>query len=491
KTKNFFKFSARINVDEIEDLDLELKKCKELSKTNEEYFEKNIKKLIDIFIILDHTRALLFALSDGALLNNVGGGYNLRVLFRRAVELLNELKLNVSMEEIFEIHTKELKKIFPKLYENKETIHKILEMEIKKFEESKKREAEIIESLKKENKKLSENDILKFYDSEGISPLTLKKEGIIKEIPKNFYLKVSKLHEKEEKKLEERIIDTSNIQKTQILFYDKIFEFEAKILKIINDFVILDKTAFYARAGGQEPDNGFIKNCKVIDVIKQNDVILHKVENVNELKEGEIVKCVVNKERRMRITKNHSATHIINYVCKKLLGNHVWQHSAFKDENKARLDITHFESIDENDLEKIEKEANDIIEKDLPIFTEILERKEAENKYGFSIYQGGPIDEKFLRIVHVGFDVEACGGTHYLLNSTKEIGFIRIFRAKKIQDGVVRLEFVAGESCLDYLKEKEKLLNECCEILKCEENELPKKVNEIFISWKKLRKFIK
>ncbi|MEM5811883.1 MAG: alanine--tRNA ligase-related protein [Candidatus Aenigmatarchaeota archaeon] len=491
KIKNFFKFSARINVDEIEDLELELKKCKELAKVNEEYFEKNIKKLINIFIILDHTRALLFALSDGALLNNVGGGYNLRVLFRRTIELLNELKLNVSMEEIFEIHTKELKKIFPKLYENKETIHKILEIEIKKFEESKKRESEIIERLKKDNKKLSEEEILKFYDSDGISPLTLKKEEIIKEIPKNFYLKVSKLHEKEEKKLEEKIIDASSIQKTQILFYDKIFEFEAKILKIINDFVILDKTAFYPRAGGQEPDNGFIKNCKVIDVMKQDDFILHKVENANELKEGEIVKCIVNKERKMKITKNHSATHLINYVCKKLLGDHVWQHSAFKDENKARLDITHFESISEEDLEKIEKEANDIIEKDLPIFTEILERKEAEKKYGFSIYQGGPIDEKILRIVHVGFDVEACSGTHYLLNSTKEIGFIRIFRAKKIQDGVFRLEFVAGESCLDYLKEKEKLLNECCEIFKCEENELPKKVNEIFTTWKKLRKVIK
>ncbi|MCS7123303.1 MAG: alanine--tRNA ligase-related protein [Candidatus Aenigmarchaeota archaeon] len=489
KLKNFFKYTARINVDDVEDVYLELEKCREKAKIDKEYFEKDVKKLIDIFIILDHSRALLFALSDGAVLNNVGGGYNLRVLFRRTLDILKELKIEISIDELFSLHERSLKVLFPKIYRNKETIKRILEIEYKKYLESKKKEVEIIKKLKNENKTLSEEEILKLYDSHGINPILLKNENLIKEIPKSFYLKVSKMHEKE-KKVEESFIEIDGIEKTEFLFYDKIYEFEAKVLKIVNDFVILDRTAFYPRAGGQEPDKGFINNCEVLDVLKQKDIVLHKLKNIN-FKEGDIVKCFVDKNRRFRISKNHAATHLINYVCRKLLGEHVWQHSAFKDEFKARLDIVHFENIDEYLLEKIEKEVNDLIEKNLPITVEILERKEAEKKYGFEIYQGGAIDEKLLRIVKVGFDIEACSGTHSDLSSTREIGFVRIFRAKKIQDGVVRLEFVAGESCLDYLREKEKILKECCDILKVEEKELPKKVKEIFDNWKKLRKIIK
>jgi alanyl-tRNA synthetase len=189
------------------------------------------------------------------------------------------------------------------------------------------------------------------------------------------------------------------------------------------------------------------------------------------------------------VTKHHVATHIINVAARKVLGSHVWQHSAFKDVDKARLDITHFESLSEDEVEKIEKIANEIVEKGLPIKVEILSRSEAEKKYGFTIYQGGAIPEKILRIVSIGnVDVEACGGTHYLLKSTKDVGCILILKSKRIQDGIDRIEFAAGEVALNYLKEKEEILKEVAEKLEVKKTEVPKAVEELFKEWKQKRK---
>lgn len=486
--KNYFKFSAKINIEDITYLHEEIKNILKLSNISLENYERIIKPLQNVYIILDHSRALLFALSDGAVLNNVGGGYNLRVIFRRIKDIAEKFKWNFSLEEIFNLHFKQLKHLFPNLYKNKESVNKILEIEEKKYLESKKRAIEIINKLKKSNKKLSEDEVIKLYDSEGINPEILLENSLIEKIPEKFYIKVSKLNEKiKEQEKEEFKLE---LPPTKILYYDKIFEFEARVLKVIDNILILDQTAFYPRGGGQEPDKGFINSFEVIDVEKRNGIVLHKLKECN-LKEGEKVFCKVDVNRRIRISKNHTATHIINYVCKKVLGEHAWQHSAFKDIDKARLDIVHYENLSEALIEKIEEEANKIVESDLPIKIEVLPRIEAEKKYGFTIYQGGAIDEKFLRIVHVGKDIEACSGTHNMHSSTKEIGYIRIFRVKKIQDGVVRLEFVAGEACEEYLRNKEKILKECCNILKCSENNLAKEIEEMFNNWKKLGKLLK
>jgi len=484
--RKFYKNSASINIEEIEDFDLEIKKILEKTKISEEDFKKFIEPVKNLYIVLDHSRCLFFALNDGAVLNNVGGGYNLRIVFRRIKEILEKMKWNLSFEELLKIFSKN----YPEFSENKNFILKVIDVEEKRYGESKKRAVTIIDKLKKENREINEEEIIRLYDSEGIDPNVLKEAGIIKEVPKKFFLKVREFHEKRKQKKEEKILFDKEIQPTQKLFYENIFEFEAKVLKIFENSVILDKTAFFPRMGGQEPDKGFINNCKVIDVEKIGDLIIHKLENVN-FKEGDIVKCFVDKKRRMLITKNHSATHVINYVCKKVLGKHAWQNSAFKDEDKARLDIIHFENIDEKTLEIIENEANKIVEASLPIKVEIMKRGEAEKKYGFTIYQGGAIDEDYLRIVHVGYDVEACSGTHNFLSNTREIGFIRIFRTKKVQDGVVRLEFVAGESCENYLIEKEKILKECCSLLNVSEENLVKSVEEIFNNWKRLKKILK
>jgi len=229
-------------------------------------------------------------------------------------------------------------------------------------------------------------------------------------------------------------------------------EFDAKVLRVIDDLVILDRTSFYARGGGQEPDYGTISGSKVVDVNKHGEVILHKLEGEIP-KEGETVSCKVDETRRTNITKNHTSTHILNASSRKILGSWVWQHSAFKDVDHARLDITHHSSLTKEEEKQIEDAANEMVKQDLPVTIEYFDRGTAEQKYGFRIYQGGVVPVKSVRIVSIeDKDIEACGGTH--VKKTGAIELIKIKRTKRIQDGVVRIEFVSGNTAQEYVKQQ-------------------------------------
>ena len=227
------------------------------------------------------------------------------------------------------------------------------------------------------------------------------------------------------------------------------FRLSAKILKIINkNLVILDKTCFYPRGGGQEPDFGYIGTYKVDNVVKIKDKVLHHVIGTFDHNEGDIIDCVVEKERRLAITKNHTATHIINHASRSVLGSWVWQNSAYKDETYARLDITHHSALSRDEMQEIERKANEIVRRNLPVMINFYSRGIAEQNYGFRIYQGGVVPSNDVRIVNIGgLDIEACGGTHVF--NTGELGLIKILKTERIQDGVVRIEFVAGENALE------------------------------------------
>jgi alanyl-tRNA synthetase len=305
---------------------------------------------------------------------------------------------------------------------------------------------------------LSVDDLIRLYESDGITPDFLKEAQIIPEIPSTFYEKLSDLHqsEKAEKKQE---LNLEGIPDTDLLYYkDDPHEFEAKILRVIDEkFVILDKTSFYPRGGGQEPDHGKISEFDVIDVTKHGNVVLHEIRE-GIPKEGMIMKCKINSSRRYGITRNHTSTHVLNASARNTLGSWIWQHSAFKDVDYARLDITHHSTLTEEEIMKIEDLANVTIRKNIPVLINQFERGDAEQEYGFRIYQGGVVPVKLVRIVNIeGFDVEACGGTH--VQKTGELGLIKITKAERIQDGVIRLEFVSGESALKYTQNQDRKIS--------------------------------
>jgi alanyl-tRNA synthetase len=436
---------------------------RQIRAPNPEEFKQKLLCLHAIYSILDHTRSLLFAISDGALPSNVGGGYNLRVILRRALDFARQIDASLDLGEIASWHAEQLKQMYPELSEHVEDVCEILEVESQKYGAMRERSGKIAESLVKRKATVATDELIQLYDSEGITPEALVKAGLNTIVPPDFYLKVTQRHmTQRHDDSSKQTFDVIGIPPTNLLFYldrDQ-FEFEAKVLRIIEDkYVILDNTAFYARSGGQEPDHGTINGLQVVNVVKYNNVVIHEVQNLKSraIRENDIVNGVVDPRRRNLIMRHHTATHVVNGAARKVLGSWVWQHSAFKDEDMARLDITHFAHLTRDQILEIETVSNEIIRKNLPVTVSWLPRTKAEQMYGFRIYQGGVVPTKEVRIVNIqGWDVEACGGTHCSL--TGDIGLIKITKAERVQDGVERIEFVAGEAALKYVEKQESVL---------------------------------
>ncbi|MEO9365889.1 MULTISPECIES: alanine--tRNA ligase [Candidatus Nitrosocaldus] len=458
--------------------------------------ERIIVPLEAIYAAADHVRTLTFAVADGALPSNTGGGYNLRVVLRRVLAMLRRLGWSIRLEEIADMHIDYLSSMYPELGEQRESVRTILAVESSRYADAIERMKGVVKRLS--GKRLSNDDLIKLYESDGITPDFLKEHGIIDRVPENFYTILAERHN--EKPLVEEpkpIMDVSSIEPTRLLFYEDqyMLEFSAKVVKIKMPYVVLDRTAFYARAGGQEPDHGYINEARVVDVIKQGDVILHKIEDAEiSFKEGDTVMCRVDGERRGLIMRHHTATHIINAASRKALGPWVWQHSAFKDEDYARLDITHHSPLSRDDVKRIEEYANDIVLADLPIEVTLMDRNVAEQLYGFRIYQGGYVPNKSIRIVKIkDWDIEACGGTH--CERSGEVGMVKIIKAERVQDGIVRLEFVAGKAALRYVQMQEEQVSSIAGILGSSKEKvvdtLARKVEEADDARRRLRLMIR
>ena len=445
--------------------------------------EKDDKETMHrIYQIADHGRSIMFILGDGVVPSNAQEGYIARLMIRRTLRNLEDLEITVPLEEVVERHIKEHKDIYPEFEENKDDILKMIEVETRKYKETLKNGEALVKKIISDKRKVDEKTLMMLYDSHGLLPRDVKK--FVPEIKVDLSDIDTKIAvQKEMAKLpqEKKIIETKGLPETKKLYYEseKLFETKAGVLKIEGEHVVLDQTIFYPRGGGQEPDHGFIDNSKVYDVDIVNNLVVHKVENP-KFKVGQTVSCKVDPKRRKQIVRHHTATHILTGTCRKILGNHVWQAGTKKDENKAHLDITHYESLTEEKLKEIENFANEMIRKRLDVKKLILPRNIAEREYGFRIYQGGAIPAKDLMIKALdSFDVEACGGLH--VDNLKDVEEIFIFNTKKMQDGIVRLEYVAGKELVEKTKkELEKMRKE-------EKDRLEKKLGEIETEKKKIK----
>ncbi len=499
--RKFYPISGKLNIDEVDDINKAWEEIAQILETDVDILKEKIMKASAIFSIADHARTLLFILNDGGLPSNTGGGYNLRILVRRALGFIEKFSWKLELAEVCRWHAEYLKPIFPELSENLDNIEKILSVEKDKFYATKKNAKKIISRYLKDTRFLEASDhyekvLLKLYDSHGISPDMVvdaaKDEGITLTIPDNFFGKIAQMHENKTQvhaTKKDFSLDLEGIKDTIANYFDdyKINRFKATVQKVIDNKVILDRTLFYPTSGGQLHDTGTIEGIKVVDVFRQGPIIVHVLESAPDFKEGDTVSGAVDPERRMQLAQHHTATHIIGAAARDVLGSHVNQAGAKKTMEKAHLDITHYKTISQEELKQIEKRANEIVEKDYKIIKRFYPRREAEDKFGMSIYQGGAVPGKKIRIVTIeGIDSQACGGTH--LNSTKETGRIHIIKSTRIQDGIIRLIFTAGkagEKCDNTAKD---ILTQAASILNVKPEYVPSRAEKIFKLWKKCKK---
>ena len=471
---------------------------------------KKLAPIEALYAIEDHIRTILFAAADSAIPSNVGGGYNLRLVLRRAFSLIDQFGFDLDLQELAYRHMIYLERTYPRLREAEDLIPVILDIERKRYNKTLQTGMKYVKRLLSKSKKITTNQLFELYESRGITPELVrdvaKEMGTKVEIPPDFYKQLELKHEKQEKqgesdkKAETIEIPLENLlgMETRKLYYEDQYlkEADATIVEVFETgHVVLDQTIFYPTGGGQAADHGWIylgkEEFKVKDVKKFNKVIVHYLEgNIKKLKKGQKVHLKLDWKRRAALMRHHSAVHVVGGAARKVLGNHVWQVGADKTPERGRLDISHWESLSREQLNEIERIANEIVVENIKVNFYELPRTEAERRFGFGIYQGGAPPGKFLRIVEIpGFDVQACGGTH--VGRTGDLGYIKILHSERIQDGVVRLVITAGERSIDVIQEQQRILDETAGVFRVQHEALPSTAKRFFEEWKAYQKEIK
>lgn len=456
---------------------------------------KITEPLEKIYTIADHARCILLMLSDGIVPSNVKTGYLARLIFRKMMRAMGHIGIEEHPMEIIMI-MKDTVSSMVKIEEMEESIKEMIDLEYKKYKKTLVRGRDLI--YKRRGKgRITTSDIIELYDSHGIHPdfvkSVCKEVGIHIDIPDNLHALISERHEKKSLHAKKESKEYKGIEATVQLYYQDMekCEFHANVLYIEDNKVIFDKTCFYPEGGGQVCDLGIIecdgKKYQVVDVQKHGKHIVHYLKDASDLKVGDRITGKIDKMRRRALMRHHTATHIIVACARKLFGKHIWQSGAYKNFDYARIDLTHYRHINRNERITLEKQVNEIIEKNLPVNVRFMERNEAEKKYGMNLYQGGaPVGGK-IRVVEIeGVDAQACGGTH--CSSTGEVGFLKIIKCERIQDGVERIVFSAGPRAISYVQKIEKLAEESSDMLSVPVEHLPKTAKKFFDEWKNLKK---
>ena len=468
---------------------------------------KGIEKVLDIKkeefeitvkVIADHIRASVFLIADGVLPSNEGRGYILRKIIRRAfgAGIVAKQKLDITKDDLFLYKlvpyvVENMKEAYPELVEKQKYIEKVLKLEQERFALTLKNGIEMlteeIEKMDKEGiKKLSADASFKLYDTFGLpfelTELILENQGY--EVSEEEFNQ--KLEEQVKRSKNSRVTVSDMIKddfidkffeehgKTEFTGYEK-FEDEGKILHIaksegISGYeVIFDRTPFYAESGGQVADTGIITSGefegKVVNVVKKHDVFIHQVEVKKGIAPavGAEVKMKIDADRRKDIQRNHTATHILHKVLRENLGTHVEQSGSLVDDEKLRFDFSHYEAIEPEMIEKIEKSVNDIILSNLKVKIDFENIEDAKKRGAMALFSDKYGD--VVRVVEIdGYSIELCGGAH--VKSTGEIGLFNIESESGIASGTRRITATTGHASLKYVNKLEEKLSKVAGMLK-------------------------
>ncbi len=455
-----------------------------------------------LYALADHTHTLPMMLTDGVVPSNVKAGYLARLLIRRCIRLMEELECDLSLRDIAELHMPGLRGLFA-VDERKDYIDRILDLETDRYRQTLSKGTRLVTSFFEQAKaeELPLEALMDFYDTHGIPPTVVRslaeEKGVSVDIPDAFATLVAARHEQAspEEVAEAREAEAlqEGLPPTRALYYEAPdqSEFEASVLWSAPGKAVLDQTLFYPEGGGQPTDMGAIhlgpRTEQVTWVEKRGDVIVHHLEGDAVLPVGEMVKGLIDRERRDAHTRHHTATHIVLAAARQVLGDHVWQSGAQKGTDMARVDVSHFERVTREQLVDIETRANRIVLEAIPVDKTFLDRTEAERKYGFRLFQGGVPAGERIRVVRIAdVDVEACGGTH--VANTAHVGSIRMRRAERIADGVVRLEYSAGLAAVRLGQQERGIMEEAADALGVRPEQLPRSAERFFGEWKDLRK---
>lgn len=498
--------AGNLDIEEAEDMEEARAGIAEELGVEVERLSALMEPLETIYAIADHSRTLAYMLGDGIVPSNVDSGYLVRMVLRRTKRLVDTVGVDAPLDELVDMQAKRLG------YTNRDTIRDMVRTELEKYSETLERGGRRVRQLADEyaerGEQIDTEQLIELYDSHGLQPDMVaeiaEEHGTTVDIPDDFFSLVAARHsetdeEDKEKETQEQEQDSERrkideqlgeLPSTEQLYYDDQdrMEFEAIVLDVIERDegydVVLDQTMFYPEGGGQPADRGSISTddstVDVRDVQQRDGVILHRT--TEDPGKGEFIRGQIDTERRQRLMAHHTATHIIGHATRQVLGDHIRQAGAQKGTDSSRLDVTHYERISQDERQRIERIANRIVRDNTPVVQEWPDRNVAEEQYGFDIYQGGIPPGTDIRLIHVDDDVQACAGTH--VSRTGNIGCIKISSTERIQDGIERIVFSAGDAAIETTQQTEDALATAGSVLDVSPLDVPETAERFFEEWK-------
>lgn len=455
-------------------------------------YKNDAKTDVSLRVITDHIRSTVFMIADGVLPSNEGRGYVLRRLLRRGARhgrLLNITK--PFLYDVVDTVIKENKSFYPELEQKSGYIKKMVRNEEDSFAKTIDKGFELLNQLIDTfDNVLSGEDAFKLYDTFGF-PIDLTREILaeknmtIDEDIFNKLMQEQRVRARNARSTDDAFATSGEIeelagQKTVFTGYDQM-QTQSEILFMSSEnqaidtaiagqkiSIITKETPFYATSGGQVSDTGAIIGqdslINVLEVKKVNDLIIHDCEVVSgQFGKGDIVTLQLDKQRRLKIMRNHTCAHLLQSALIKVLGDHVHQAGQLVNDKQLRFDFSHFEALTEQEIASVENMVNQVILSGLEVKRYETDIKSAKENGAMALF-----GEKYGDIVRVcevsDFSTELCGGTH--IDNSSKIGLFKIKSESSVASGVRRIEAVTGTGILDYLEQKNQILNQTAKQLK-------------------------
>jgi alanyl-tRNA synthetase len=478
---------------------------------------------VSVRIIADHLRAVSFLIGDGVTPGNVGRGYVLRRLIRRAYRQGN--LLGIDRPFLFELVGRVadlMKGAYPELLASIEYVSKVCLAEEERFAHTLASGLRYFEQVARETadgggRLLPGDKVFKLYDTFGF-PLDLSQD-LARE--RGFDVdEAGFTKELEGQKQKARLSWKGDIKQKEKTAYDGLKELrtvscahgttelrEAKVLALLRDGqeaaslgaeeegeVVLDQTPFYAEAGGQVGDTGTLKGAGFSALVENThyltpEIVAQKVRVLaGEIRKGETADAAVDAARRQAVSNNHTATHLLHAALRQVLGDHVKQAGSLVSPVRLRFDFTHFSHLSKEEIARVEALVNDRIRENLPVETRVTSLEDGVREGAMAIFE-----EKYgekVRVVGIGdFSKELCGGVH--VRTTGQIGLFKILSEAGVSSGMRRIEAVTGEEALRYVRDLEELVAGMEKAVGASRRELLAKVEKLQARLDELEKQVK
>lgn len=474
-------------------------------------------------VIADHIRAVTFGLCDGVIPSNEGRGYVMRRLIVDMANILIQAGIRKPLlHTLVAVVVDVMKGPYPELIAKQPditaSVKRVEEAVIKLNGEKVPEFLADLERLKNDARPEALGALMfRYRDTFGL-PMALILAKAQEKFPADAVAQANAIVERMMNEQKERSragskmqgdvflagdVDVKGFIKTEFVGYDQP-SIDVKVLAIFSSgqavstagegdavAIILDKTPFYAEQGGQAADTGFLQaktgTVQVIDTQKQSDVYIHRGTVSGVIKTGDVIKASIDGERRMAITRNHSATHLLQAALRQVLGEHVKQQGSLVDEKRLRFDFTHPKGVAKEELLSIEDVVNSFVRRCDVIVKKVMTIDEARQSGALAFFA-----EKYgesVRVVAAGdYSKEFCGGTH--LDATGQIGLFKIASEGAVAQGIRRIEAVTGIGAVNLVRAKETQLEKAAAILKSSPDEVALRVDQQAKRVKELQKTV-